>query len=252
MPQLSIVIITFNEEHNIARCINSVKEIADEIVVLDSFSTDKTVEIATALGAKVFTHTFDGHIQQKNRAITYAKYPHILSLDADEALDEKLKISIALIKNNWQFEGYYLNRKTYYCGQWINHCGWYPDKKLRLWDSRKGLWGGINPHDKYELLDKNAETGYLKGDILHYSYYKIEEHKKQAEKFAIISANAFYQRGKKSNLFLKFTAPVWKFIHTYIIKLGFLDGYFGLRICLISAKAVFTKHNLLVQLGRQR
>ena len=114
MPQLSVVIITFNEEKNIARCLESVKEIADEIVVLDSFSKDRTKEICASFGVKFYEHAFDGHIQQKNRAITYASHPHILSLDADEALDETLKNSILEVKKNWTHDGYYMNRLTNY------------------------------------------------------------------------------------------------------------------------------------------
>ena len=104
MPQISVVIITYNEEKNIARCLHSIKEIADDMVVVDSFSTDKTKEICIANGARFVEHRFDGHIEQKNWAITQAKYPHVLSLDADEALDKTLKKSILEIKNNWQHD----------------------------------------------------------------------------------------------------------------------------------------------------
>ena len=151
MTPVSVVIITFNEEHNIARCLDSVKGIADEIVIVDSFSKDKTKEICLSYGAKFIENKFEGHIQQKNFAITQAKYPHILSLDADEALDEKLRNSISEVKKNFVHDGYYMNRLTNYCGKWVHHSGWYPDTKLRLWDSRKGQWAGVNPHDKYEL-----------------------------------------------------------------------------------------------------
>ena len=160
MTPISVVIITFNEEKNIGRCLESVKNIADEIVVLDSFSTDKTEEICLQHGASFFQHPFDGHIEQKNRAITYATYPHILSLDADEVLSPELEQSIKAVKENWQADGYYFNRLTNYCGKWIRHCGWYPDRKLRLWDSRKGKWGGVNPHDKY-MLEPNAKQVFL-------------------------------------------------------------------------------------------
>src|SRR6476620_7997347 len=159
MIKLSVVIITFNEERNIGRCLKSVKEVADEIVVLDSFSKDKTREICESHGARFIQHAFDGHIQQKNRAITFAAYPHILSLDADEALDETLIDSIKKIKQNFTKDGYYLNRLTNYCGHWVRHCGWYPDRKLRLADSRKGHWTGVNPHDKYELFEGDKNTG---------------------------------------------------------------------------------------------
>ena len=142
MIKLSVVIIAFNEERNIARCLQSVKDIADDILVVDSFSSDKTREIALSYGARVIEHGFEGHIQQKNWAITQSKYPHILSLDADEALSDELKKSIIEAKSNWQFYGYNMNRLTNYCGKWVRYCGWYPDKKLRLWDCRQGEWKG--------------------------------------------------------------------------------------------------------------
>ena len=252
MPQLSVVIITFNEEKNISRCLNSVKDIADEIVVLDSYSKDKTKEICLAYGVKFFEHAFDGHIQQKNRAITYASYPHILSLDADEALDETLVKSIKEVKSNWKYDGYYMNRLTNYCGHWVRHCNWYPDKKLRLWDSRKGAWTGINPHDKYELFNGDLPTGkagkntsHLKGDILHYSYYSVEDHYKQVEYFTTILAKAQFEIGKKAPIIVLYTSPIVKFIKDYFIKKGFLDGKTGFQICRISAFATFTKYRKL-------
>jgi len=247
MVNISAVIITFNEEKNIARCLDSLRGVVDEVVVLDSFSTDRTEEICKANGVKFFQHVFDGHIQQKNRAITYASFPHVLSLDADEALDETLKTSIRGVKNNWQYDGYSMNRLTNYCGKWIKHGGWYPDKKLRLWDSRKGTWTGINPHDKYELKEGSSQ-GHLKGDILHYSYYSIEEHYKQVDYFTTISAKAYAQKGKKSNWFLRWISPVIKFLRDYIFKLGFLDGYYGYVVCRISAYATYLKYKKLSEL----
>jgi glycosyltransferase involved in cell wall biosynthesis len=245
MPELSVVIITYNEEKNIGRCLDSIKAIADDVVVVDSFSTDKTQEIAINKGARFVQHKFEGHIEQKNWAITQAKYPHVLSLDADEALDETLVASIHNIKNNWQHEGYYMNRLTNYCGKWIYHCGWYPDKKLRLWNSRSGSWGGVNPHDKYELKDGDKNTGYLKGDILHYSYYSIEGHKKQTDKFTTISANALFKEGAKASWIKLYISPTVKFIQSYFIKLGILDGYYGFQICKISAQSTYLKYSKL-------
>ena len=135
MTKLSVVIITFNEEKNIARCLASIENIADDIVVVDSFSTDKTEQICLKFKVRFIQHKFEGHIQQKNWALQHAKYPHVLSLDADEALDEKLKSQIESIKGNWIADGYTMNRLTNYCGQWIKHCGWYPDKKLNNYDN---------------------------------------------------------------------------------------------------------------------
>lgn len=245
MPQISVVIIAFNEEKNIGRCLESVKDVADDIVVLDSGSTDRTKEICKSYGANVFHQDFLGHLEQKNKAITFAKYPHVLSLDADEALDETLKKSILAVKKNWTKDGYYMNRLTNYCGHWVKHCNWYPDKKLRLWDSRKGQWGGTNPHDKYDMFDGDKNTGHLKGDILHYSYYTVEDHYKQVEYFTTIASKAFYEKGKKSNPFKLIVNPMAKFIDHYILHLGFLDGKAGFSISKISAYATYLKYKKL-------
>lgn len=245
MPKLSVVIITFNEEKNIARCIQSVQQIADEIVVLDSFSKDKTKEICLSFGVKFFEHAFDGHIQQKNRAITYATNNHVLSLDADEALDDTLIKSILAVKENFSFDGYYMNRLTNYCGNWVRHCNWYPDKKLRLWDNTKGHWTGTNPHDKYELFEGDKKTGHLKGDILHYSINSIADHYKQVEYFTTIASKAYFSIGKKAPLYKLVINPIAKFIDHYILHLGFLDGKTGFLVSKISAYATYLKYKKL-------
>ncbi len=248
MIKLSVVIITFNEEKNIARCLDSVKAVADDIVVVDSFSKDKTKEICLANGVRFVEHAFEGHIQQKNWAITQAQFPHVLSLDADEALDEKLIQSILQAKANWNKDGYYMNRLTNYCGHWVKHCGWYPDKKLRLWDSRKGEWRGINPHDKYELFEGDKNTGYLEGDILHYSFDTIESHLKQIEYFTDISAKALFSQEKKPTFVKLYFSQVAKFIESYFLKAGFLDGKYGYEICKNSAWATKLKYRKLKKL----
>ncbi len=250
MVKLSVVIITFNEEKNIERCLLSVKKIADEVVVLDSFSTDNTAAICKKQSVNFFQHAFDGHIQQKNRAISYASNPHILSLDADEALDEILIQSILHIKNNFAKEGYYMNRLTNYCGHWVKHCGWYPDTKLRLWDSRKGHWTGINPHDKYELFKGDNNTGFLKGDILHYSYYTLQDHYKQVEYFTNIASKAYFENGKKAPAYKLVVNPIAKFIDHYLLRLGFLDGKAGFLISKISAYATYLKYKKIRNLFR--
>jgi len=247
MIKLSVVIITFNEEKNIGRCIDSVVDLADDIIIVDSFSTDRTQEIATSKGARFVKQKFLGHIEQKNFAITQAKYPHILSLDADESLSEKLQKSILKVKENWQGDGYKMNRMTNYCGKWIKHCGWYPDTKLRLWDSRKGKWEGVNPHDKY-IMEKQTKIIYLEGNIFHYSYYSILDHLKQTDKFTDISAKELLLKGKKPNYLKLIFSPIIKFLRDYFFNLGFLDGYYGLIICKISANATYLKYNKLKKL----
>jgi len=250
MIKLSVVIITYNEEANIARCLDSVKNIADEIVIVDSFSSDKTESICKKYNIKFEQHVFEGHIEQKNYAITKATYPHVLSLDADEVVSTMLEKSILEVKANWNFDGYYFNRLNNYCGKWLKHGGWYPDKKLRLWDSRKGKWGGINPHDKYEL-EKGSSTCFIKGDLLHYSYNSIEQHINQINKFTEIAAKADFLRGRRTNLIKIMLFPKWKFYKDYIIKLGFLDGYYGLIVAKISAHANFIKHIKIKELQKK-
>ncbi len=245
--KLSAVIITFNEEKNIRRCLESLVGIADEIVVVDSFSTDSTEKICSEFDVKFISHKFDGHIQQKNWAITQATNKYVLSLDADEALSEELQQSIFEVKNNWQHDGYCFNRLTNYCGKWIKHGHWYPDVKLRLWDSTKGKWRGKNPHDTY-LLDSGEKGNHIKGDLLHYSYYTIDEHWTQADKFSKIAAKAYFDSGKKSSWFKILFSPISRFISSYFLNLGFLDGKYGWIIAKITYWETQQKYLKLRQL----
>jgi len=241
MNKLSVIIITFNEERNIARCLESVKEIADEILVVDSFSKDSTPEICKRYNTTFIQAPFLGYIEQKAFAVSKARYDHILSLDADEALSEQLLAEIKRAKENWDVEGYYMNRLTNYCGKWIKHCGWYPDKKLRLLNRTKGTWGGSNPHDRFEI-GKGVKTGFLKGDILHYSYYSINEHVLQTNKFSTIASKVLYEKGKRFNALKLFTAMPFRFFRDYIIRGGFWDGYYGFIISAINAYGAFLKY----------
>ncbi len=241
MNKISAVIITFNEEKNIGRCIDSLKGIADEIVIVDSFSTDKTKEICIERGVKFIQNTFEGHIQQKNFAISQATYPHILSLDADESIDEVLKKSIIDVKSNWDKDGYKMNRLNNYCGKWIWYGAWYPDRKLRLWDSTKGRWGGLNPHDRF-IMEKGCSEGILKGNLLHYRFENINEHIKQLNYFTDIAVISYNERGKKSNLFFIVFSPLFAFFSAYFLKLGFLSGYYGFVISVIDAHFTFIKY----------
>ncbi len=247
MIKLSAVIITFNEERNIERCIRSVQGIVDEVLVVDSLSTDRTVEIAESLGARIIHQKFLGHIQQKNFALAEATFDHCISLDADEALDETLQKSVLDAKSNFDCDGYSMNRLTNYCGQWINHCGWYPDIKLRLVNKKLGAWKGVNPHDRYEL-QTGSKIQHLKGDLLHYSFYTIDEHKRQIEKFTDISAKAKFEAGIRSSWTKVIVKSIAKFIKSYILKRGFLDGYYGWVICTQSTRATYLKYYKLLKL----
>lgn len=248
MRPLSVVIITFNEERNLARCLASAKDVADEVIVLDSFSTDATERIALEHGARFLQHTFDGHIEQKNRAIALATHPFVLSLDADEALDDRLRIAIRKAKEGTA-DGYTMNRLTNYCGSWIRHGGWYPDVKLRLWNSRKGTWTGTNPHDRYEM-EAGARIEHLEGDLLHYSYYSLSEHLKQVDYFTGIMSRELHARGKRASGVKLILSPLAKFMGDYFFRLGLLDGWHGFVIAMISAHATFMKYAKLRELER--
>ncbi len=247
MPAISAVIITFNEARNIARCLDSLSGVADEIVVLDSFSTDATEQICLERGVRFLQHAFDGHIEQKNRALAAATHPLVLSLDADEALSDTLRQSVLAAKNNWLYDAYIMNRLTNYCGQWIHHSGWYPDRKLRLFDRRMGQWGGTNPHDRVDMQPA-ARTSRLDGDLLHYSYYTVEEHLVRAGKYADIAANAMFHKGKRGAWWRMWISPVVKFGRNYFLKAGFLDGRAGWTICKIAALETFWKYEKLWRL----
>ncbi|MCK4568931.1 MAG: glycosyltransferase family 2 protein [Bacteroidales bacterium] len=250
MPKLSAVIITLNEERNIGRCIDSLIAVADDIVVIDSGSTDNTKDICKEKGARFIFNKWAGYIEQKNFANGLAEYPHILSIDADEALSGQLRDSILKVKDNFVADGYEMNRLTNYCGKWIRHGGWYPDRKLRLFHRDKFEWGGERIHEMMIMKESNAHVESLAGDLLHYSYYNISEHIAQANHFTNMTAGLAVEKGKSSGIFKIIFSPFVKFIKDYIIKLGFLDGYYGYVVCRISAQATFMKYAKIRQIRK--
>jgi glycosyltransferase involved in cell wall biosynthesis len=249
--KISAVIITFNEEINIGRCLDSVMELADEIIVVDSFSSDNTEEICLKKGARFIKNPFEGHIEQKNYAMLAASHDYILSLDADEALSKELANSIHKVKSNWIYDGYSFNRLTNYCGRWIRHCGWYPDKKLRLWNRKKGCWGGVNPHDRV-IIHKKSAIGHLSGDLLHHSYHTIKQHISQINSFSDIAAREKHDQGETANLIIDILlTPILIFIKKYFVKLGILDGYYGFVISINTAFGIFLKYIKLRELNKK-
>lgn len=250
MPEISAVIITFNEEKYIGRCLSSLEGIADEIIVVDSFSTDMTEEICSRHNVKFSRHKFDGYIEQKNYAMSLALNPWVLSLDADEALSEELKRSILNIKDSLNVDGYVFNRLNNYCGKWIRHSRWYPDRHIRLFNRTKGRWSGLNPHDSFRL-EKGCRSLRLKGDIHHIFYESIEEHIEKANRFSTISANAYFSAGRKAGPLTAHFHMLWSFFRSYILNAGFLDGYFGYMGCMISAMGTFLKYSKLRNLQYQ-
>jgi glycosyltransferase involved in cell wall biosynthesis len=250
--KISAVVITYNEEKNIGRCLESLMDTVDEIIVVDSYSTDATGEICKEKGVNFIQHPFEGHIEQKNYALSCATSDYVLSLDADEALSETLVQSIQAAKKNWHVDGYWVNRLTNYCGKWIQHCGWYPDRKIRMWDRRKGRWGGVNPHD-HVVMATNSRMHHLRGDLLHFSYPTIRNHISQINSFSDIAAREAFERGRQSNLVLDICLnPLLTFFKKYLLKRGVLDGYEGFVISISSAYGKFLKYIKLRELERKQ
>lgn len=249
MNLISAVIITFNEEKNIERCIRSLHGVADEIIVMDSFSTDRTVEIARDLGAIVIQAPWEGYAKTKNKANQHAHYSYILSVDADEALSETLRQSILQEKEKGLKGVYEMNRLTNYCGHWIRHCGWYPDRKVRLFPKDQSSWQGDFVHEVLVYPNTLPKTR-LKGDLLHYSFTSIEDHLKRIEKYAPLEAKKLYSIGKKPTFYHFYLKPTLKFLSMYFLRLGFLDGYYGYKVCQLSAYAMKERYRHLQALHR--
>lgn len=246
---LSATIITFNEEHNIRECIQSLNVVADEIIVVDSHSTDQTREICAEFDqVRCIEQQFLGHIEQKNLAISFTKYDMVISLDADERLSEKLQFRILKEKKNgFPFLAYQMPRLNNYCGKWIRFGGWYPDTKIRVWNKHIGSWGGENPHDKV-ILKQGTEVRNFKYPILHFSFRTVEEHIQQINKFSTIAANSMYKKGKKVNLSSPAIKSAFRFFRDYVIKLGCLDGAIGFQIAKRNAQAVYLRYQKLLNL----
>ncbi len=248
--KISAAIITYNEEKNIERCLNSLIGVVEEIVVVDSFSTDRTKEICEKYNCRFIHRAFEGHIEQKNAAMAEAKHEWILSLDADEELSPELKRSITELRESVIVDAYSFNRLNNYCGKWIRHSGWYPDRKIRLWNRNKGKWEGENPHDKVIMKD-SASVQWIEGNLHHYSYTNTSEHDLQLRKFAEISAQAKFKKGQTAGYLKMYWSSAFKFLRNYFFKLGFLDGKDGWIICKKSALENYLKYKRLHELHKQ-
>ena len=251
--KITATIITQNEERNIVRCLDSLQGIADEVVVVDSGSTDKTEELCKKYDVRFEKQPWQGYSEQKNYANGLATNDWILSIDADEALSDELRNSIISLKQTEisDTDVFSVDRLNNYCGHWIHHCGWYPDRKIRLFNRNAKRWTG----EIHEILADTASATaehLLHGDLLHFSYYSVEDHIRRADKYSTLTAQEAFRKGRKASAAAIWFKPKWKFFRDYIIKGGFLDGYAGYQICKISAFTTFMKYSKLRKMQKEQ
>jgi glycosyltransferase involved in cell wall biosynthesis len=246
MPPISATIVACNEANKLARALRSLA-CADEIVLIDSGSTDETPAIAASLGARVIHQPWQGYAAQKNLATEHAQHDWILSLDADEEFDDQAQAAI----RNWKgsqpaADGYRFARRARYLGRWILHSGWYPDYKVRLFNRRKAEWSRKYVHESV-MVNGRIET--MPGEILHYTCDTLEEHRQRIELYTDLAAQEMLERGESVNFLHRCFDPLWVFFHTYFFRLGVLDGHQGFLISAMAARYVSRKY---AKLGRAR
>jgi glycosyltransferase involved in cell wall biosynthesis len=237
--KISATIITFNEQKNIARAIESLR-CFDEVVVVDSGSVDRTVEIAERLGARVIEHPWEGFAKQKNFAAEQARHDWIFSIDADESLSEALEGEIwQLRKSGPAYDAYTVPRLAQYLGRWILHSGWYPDRKIRLYDRRKGRWTGSYVH---ESVTVDGTVGHLQSNLLHYTCDSLTQHLETMNRYTTLAAEQLVAERVRIGWRHLLLDPPWTFFRTYVLQRGFLDGVEGLAIAYMAALYNFVKY----------
>jgi glycosyltransferase involved in cell wall biosynthesis len=247
MTSLSIILITHNEAANIRPCLESVAWV-DEIIVVDSGSTDDTVAIATEMGASVYRHDWPGFGPQKNQALSYASKDWVFSIDADERVTPELRIEIEQAMHKSKFEGYYCPRLSQFCGKFIHHCGWYPDYVLRLFKRGKGRFSDNLVHESVLLTGASSK---LKAPLLHYSYLTMDDVVRKVEHYSSAGAKQLHQAGRRSSLLGALLSGGWAFVRTYIVRLGFLDGQPGWLIACMNARTTYLKYRKLKRMHIQ-
>jgi glycosyltransferase involved in cell wall biosynthesis len=249
MPSVCATIVTLNAAAKLPAAVASLS-VADELLVVDSGSTDGTPEIARNLGGRVLHNPWPGYAAQKNFAALNAQHDWILSLDADEALDEAAYDAVRRWKGTEPTAaGYRLARRAFYLGRWIAHSGWYPDYKLRLYDRRRGKWEGDFVHESVRL---DGPVLTLEGAILHNPYDSLEDHYRRIETYTDLSARELFTQGRNSHWVARHVGPPWKFFSTLVLKAGFLDGSQGIQIARAAAYYVRRKHEKLASLTAEK
>ncbi len=245
MPALTATLISYNEELDLPRALASLAGIADEIVLVDSESTDRTCDIAREFGARVYSRKLSSLAEQKNYAASQGTNDWILSIDCDEELSPELRSSILDWKKTVPVQaGYDFPRLTNYLGGWIRHSGWYPDCKLRLYRRDIGKFVGT-PHDAVKM---DGPIARLKGHLLHYSIRSLPEHKAKLDAFSTMAAEDLFARGRKSWRAAMIFAPPWTYVQKLVFQLGVLDGWRGWLIAWSSAAYIYQKYGKLGRL----
>jgi (heptosyl)LPS beta-1,4-glucosyltransferase len=249
MTAISAVIITYNEAENIEACINALRPVVEEVLIVDSGSTDQTIAIAHDLGARVIKTQWQGYAATKNYGNSLAASDWILSIDADEVVSEELRKSLHALTLS-EDKVYALDRLTNFCGQWIKHSGWYPEWKPRLFNRKISQWKGDYVHEK--LVHQVAITEErIQGKLYHYSYKSLDDHWARTERYAKLSAQEMYTNGKRASFIKLWVSPIARFFRTFFLKAGFLDGKNGWIISIRNAKLVHLKYKILRSLGPQ-
>lgn len=241
MAFLSVIIITKNEAANIRACLESVAW-ADEIVVVDSGSSDATVEICRELGAKVYVHDWPGFGMQKNRALSYATRDWVFSIDADERVTAELRSQLESAMADASLDGYFVPRLSQFCGVFIRHSGWYPDYVLRLFRRSRGRFSDDMVHERVIV---EGDTGRLSSPLLHYSYLDRADVRRKTEQYAKAGALQLLKKGKTATLADAPLRAAWAFFRTYVLRLGFLDGIAGFNVALMNFRTTCLKYRQL-------
>jgi glycosyltransferase involved in cell wall biosynthesis len=246
---ISVAVVTLNEEANLRRCLESVRELVSEVVVMDSGSTDRTQEIAREFGAVFVSSPWTGFAAQKNKCAEKCSQPWILFLDADEALTPELAASIrkAFAQGDPKVDGFWVNRRTFYLGQWIWH-SWYPEWILRLVRRDQARWSGLEPH---AFLEEPGELAKLEGDLLHYSFRDLQDHFQRTIKYARIMAESFHARGQRFHWSKLWVSPWLSFFKHLVLRGGWRDGWRGWLIAFSKWLDVFAKYAFLLEIQRR-
>lgn len=244
MNRISTVIITFNEESNIERCLESVAPFSDEIIVVDSHSTDRTVELARAYTSRIFAHDWLGYGKQKQLALSKASGDWVLAIDADEEVSPALREELGQL--DFRHDGYFVLRKVWYLNRWITHGGWYPGLVLRLFKREGAFYTDKIIHESVVV---RGSTGILTSPLHHYSYRDISHHLEKINQFTTLSARQMHHSGKRAKLLKLLLSPPLEFLKVYLLKRGFLDGSAGLTIAILHSYYVFLKQAKLREMG---